>query len=84
MKIKLSDSLKPWLDQQAELRGYPSADAFVESIVQQAKSRYQQRIEEALLESLASGEPIAVTPEFWEERRRELERRLTASDRAAS
>lgn len=84
MKINLSDSLKPWIEQQADLRGYPSADAFVESILQQTKSRYQQRIDEALLESLASGTPADITPEFWEERQRELERRLKGSDRAAS
>ncbi len=45
------------------------------------KGRYQQEIDEALLESLASGHPTEVTPEFWAERQRELERRLTGSDR---
>jgi hypothetical protein len=29
-----------------------------------------------LLEGLDSGKPIEITPQFWEERRAELERRL--------
>ncbi len=73
MKIELSDSLKAWIEQQTAFRGFATSDAFVESVVQTAKARLQKTIDAALLEGLDSGDPIEVTPEFWEEQRRQLD-----------
>ena len=36
----------------------------------------ERRLEELLLEGLGSGEPIEVTPEFWEQKRRDLVARV--------
>lgn len=84
MTIEVSDTLKAWIDQQAEFRGYATADAFVESVLLQTKTRIQQEMDQALIESLESGDPVDVTPAWWEERRRELERRLNVPGKAAS
>jgi len=41
----------------------------------QAKAA-ERRLEKLLLEGLGSGEPIEVTPEFWEQKRRDLVARV--------
>lgn len=41
----------------------------------------EDRIEQLLLEALASGDPIEVTPEYWEKKRAELV--LEAKEREA-
>jgi hypothetical protein len=41
---------------------------------------FKREIEARVHEALAGGPPVAVTPEFWEERRRVLDERLAALD----
>lgn len=44
------------------------------------KRKLEERIDTLLLEGLESGEPIAITPEYWEEKKRKLtERRAKPS-----
>jgi Arc/MetJ-type ribon-helix-helix transcriptional regulator len=82
--IELPDGLKAWIEEQAQLGGHATPDAFVESILRRVQARLHKQIEEKLLQSLASGEPIDVTPGFWEERRRVLHERLKTAGKAAS
>lgn len=37
----------------------------------------QQRLEEILLEAISSGDPIEITPDYWEVKRQELLERRT-------
>ncbi|MCH7807803.1 MAG: type II toxin-antitoxin system ParD family antitoxin [Planctomycetes bacterium] len=77
MNISLPDALKAFVDDQIAKGGYSSASEYVRELIRHAqKQTAQERLEAALLEGLEGGEPIPVTPEFWEERRRELEKRL--------
>lgn len=77
MNISLPDALKAFVDDQIAKGGYSSASEYIRELIRHAeKQAAQERLEAALLEGLESGEPIQVTPEFWEERRKELEKRL--------
>ncbi len=77
MNISLPDALKAFVDDQIAKGGYSSASEYVRELIRYAQKQVaQERLEAALLEGLESGDPIPVTPEFWEERRRELEKRL--------
>jgi antitoxin ParD1/3/4 len=77
MNISLPDALKAFVDGQIAKGGYSSASEYIRELIRHAeKQAAQERLEAALLEGLESGEPIPVAPEFWEERRRELEKRL--------
>ena len=76
MNISLPDDLKAFVDQQVQ-RGYSSASEFVRELIRNAqKQAAKEQLEALLLEGLDSGEPIEVTPEFWQERRQELKRRI--------
>ena len=76
MNISLPDDLKAFVDQQTQ-RGYSSASEFVRELIRNAqKQAAKEQLEALLLEGLDSGEPIEVTPEFWQERRQELKRRV--------
>lgn len=77
MNISLPDALKAFVDEQIANGTYSTASEFVRELIRQAqKQTAQERLEAALLEGLESGEPLPVTPEFWQERRKELEKRL--------
>lgn len=83
MTIELPESLKSWVEQQAQLGGFASADAYVESILRQKRTRIRENIEQELLQSLDSGEPIEATAEFWEEQRRLLDESVRGQGKAA-
>lgn len=77
MNISLPEALKSFVDEQIASGGYSTASEYVRGLIRDAqKQAAQERLEAALLEGLESGEPIPVTAEFWEKRRRELEERL--------
>ena len=77
MNISLPDALKAFVDGQIAKGGYSSASEYIRELIRHAeKQAAQERLEAALLEGLESGEPLPVTPEFWKERRKELEKRL--------
>lgn len=83
MNISLPDALKAFVDDQIACGGYSTASEYVRELIRNAqKQAAQQRLEMALLEGLESGEKIPVTPEFWENRRKELEKRLSKSGKA--
>ena len=78
MNISLPDALKAFVDDQIAKGGYSSASEYVRELIRNAQRQAaQQRLEAALLEGLESGEPLPVTAEFWQERRAELEKRLS-------
>jgi antitoxin ParD1/3/4 len=76
VKIELPDSPKDWLEREAEAGGYASPGAFVECLLLREQSR-RERIDQKLLEALDSGTPIEMTPEFWDDQRRQLEHFLS-------
>ena len=75
--IALPEPLTEFVQAEAARRGYPSAAQYVEDLVQAEQRRQAaERLDQLLLDGLNSGEPIEVTPEYWDHKRKELSERL--------
>jgi antitoxin ParD1/3/4 len=64
----LPESLKKFIDVEVHSKGYGNVSEYVRGLLraEQAKNA-ESRLEKLLLEGLASGEDIALTPNFWRE-----------------
>lgn len=77
MNISLPKSLKAWVEEQVAKGGYGTASEFFRQLLREAQQReLRQQIDAKLLQALDSSEPIEVTAEFWENKRRELAKRV--------
>jgi len=77
MNISLPEEMKTFVEKQVQEGGYGTVSEYLRELIREAKKKAaMEKLEKMLLESLDSGPGIEVTPEFWEERRRELHRRL--------
>jgi antitoxin ParD1/3/4 len=86
MDISLPESLKSWVEEQAASAGYASPAEYVQQLLhkeqQEQKRKLRQEVEQKLVDALDSGDPVEVTPEFWQARHEELRRRLTRQGKA--
>ncbi len=77
LNISLPESLKAWIDQQIAQGGYGTVSEYFRQLLREEQKRQiREQIDAKLLAALDSGQPIPATPEFWEERRQELETRI--------
>jgi antitoxin ParD1/3/4 len=77
MNISLPEEMKAFVDEQMSGGAYGSASEYVRELIRQAQRRAaQERLENRLLDGLDSGEPIPVSPAFWEKRRKILAARI--------
>ena len=61
------------MEAQVKAGGYSTPSEYVRELVRRdQKQRTEERLEALLLEGLSSGEPIEITPEYWENKRRQL------------
>ena len=66
--ISLPESLKAFIDHQLATKGYGNVSEYVRSLLRDAqKEEEEARLEALLLEGLASGADIPLTPEFWKD-----------------
>jgi antitoxin ParD1/3/4 len=65
--ISLPDSLKAFIDQQLATKGYGNVSEFRSLLREAQKEEQDARLEALLLEGLASGGGIPVTPAFWKD-----------------
>jgi len=73
LNISLPQSLKDYVEDQVKGSGYSTPSEYVRELLREdQKRRAQQKLEELLLEGLNSGKPIEITPEYWENKRRQL------------
>ena len=64
---------------QVASKGYGDASEYFCSLLREAQqAEADARLEALLLEGLASGDPIAIDEEFWNDLRAETERRIRA------
>jgi antitoxin ParD1/3/4 len=78
MNIALSESMKHFVQEQVNQRGYSSVSEYMRELIRaDQKRKADERIDTLLLEGLGSGKPIPVTPEYWEEKKRRLTERLS-------
>ena len=65
--------MKSFVDQQVQSGGYGSASEYIRELVRRdQKERAQDRLEALLLEGLESGDPVPVTPQYWDKLRHDL------------
>lgn len=66
--ISMPESLKQFLDREVETKGYGNVSEYVRGLLRQAQAKdADARLEGLLLEGLAAGEDIPLTPSFWQE-----------------
>ena len=73
LNISLPQTLKDYVEHQVESGGYSTPSEYVRELLRQDQDRRaEQRLEALLLAGLSSGDPIEITPEYWENKRRQL------------
>ena len=80
MNISLPEEMKTFVETQVQQGGYSTASEYLRELIRDAqkKRKAQERLEKLIQEGIESGPGIEVTPEYWAERRQELERRLSS------
>ncbi len=76
--IALPRALKEFVEQVSNGQSGSASDHVRKLIQADRKRKAREQQDATLREGLDSGKPIEVTPQFWEERRQELRRRLAA------
>jgi antitoxin ParD1/3/4 len=82
MNIALPESMKQFVQERVAAGGYSSASEYVRELIRADQKRtVEERIDALLLEGLNSGEPIAVTDEYWDAKKTRLKAQV-AKNRA--
>jgi antitoxin ParD1/3/4 len=77
MNIALPETMKHFVQERVSEGGYSSVSEYVRELIRaDQKRKAEERIDALLLEGLDSGQPVCVTPEYWEEKKRKLTERL--------
>jgi len=73
LNISLPSSVKDFVEAQVQSSGFSTPSEYIRNLVRDdQKRRAEERLEALLLEGLNSGEPIEITPEYWEKKRTQL------------
>jgi antitoxin ParD1/3/4 len=76
LNISLPQSLKDYVEEQIKANGYSTPSEYVRELLRQdQKQRAREKLETLLLEGLNSGDSIEISPEYWENKRKQLLRR---------
>lgn len=78
LTVTLPESLTLYLQEQIASGSYSNANDYIQTLIQQDKSR-KQYLEPLILEGIASGEPTPMTNDDWNEIRQSV--RNNYSDR---
>jgi antitoxin ParD1/3/4 len=73
LNISLPQSLKDYVENQVTEGGYSTPSEYLRELLRQDQQRRaEDKLNALLLEGLNSGQPIEVTPEYWEKKRIQL------------
>jgi antitoxin ParD1/3/4 len=73
LNISLPVSLKEFVETQVQEYGFSTPSEYIRNLVRDdQKRRAEEKLETLLLEGLNSGQPIEITPEYWEKKRTQL------------
>ncbi len=76
LTVTLPEPLTEFIQSQVAEGTHPSADDYIGRLVEEDRKRKARAAVEALLlEGMNSGERILATPEYWEEKERQLDKR---------
>ena len=71
--FSLPAPMRRWVEAQIEAGRYGNLSEYIRELIRRDQDRaVQDRLERLLLEGLESGNPVEVTPEFWERKKKEL------------
>lgn len=77
MNIALPEPMKQFVQERVAEGGYSSVSEYVRELIRiDQKRKTEERLDALLLEGLHSGDPVPVTQEYWEEKKRKLTERL--------
>ena len=77
MNVALPESMKQFVQERVNEGGYSSVSEYIRELIRgDQRRKVEERIDVLLLEGLDSGQPIPVTLEYWEEKKRKLTERL--------
>ncbi|WP_411032930.1 type II toxin-antitoxin system ParD family antitoxin [Shinella sp. BYT-45] len=80
--ISLPDTLKSFVENQIEAKGYGNVSEYFRSLLRDAQEKENEaRLEQLLLEGLASGKGEVPDAEFWTELKAEAAQLLAARPR---
>jgi antitoxin ParD1/3/4 len=72
LTISLPDSLKDFIEREVETKGYGNVSEYVRGLLREAQAQETRtRLEALLLEGLAKGKDIPLSPKFWSALRRD-------------
>ncbi|GAP97422.1 ribbon-helix-helix domain-containing protein [Leptolyngbya sp. NIES-2104] len=78
LNISLPESLREFIEARVQEDNYSTPSEYVRTLIQEdQKRRETQKLEAMVQESLASGDSIEVTPEYWENKRQNLLQRFS-------
>ena len=72
MNVELPESMRQFVQARVSEGGYGSVGDYLRELIRADQEKAGERLDARLLEGLDSGEPIAVTPDYWEEKKRTL------------
>jgi antitoxin ParD1/3/4 len=75
MNISLPNSLKSFVDEQVESRGYGTSSEYVRELIRKDQDR--QRLRALLLEGPASGPAVPLEPSYFEDMRKRVRKHKT-------
>jgi len=83
MNIALPESMKAFVQKRAAEGNFSSVGEYVLDLIRaDQQRRHEERLDELLLEGLASGEPIEVDEAYWQAKREKLTVRLQHARRS--
>jgi antitoxin ParD1/3/4 len=69
--------MKNFVQERVSQGGYSSVSEYIRELIRaDQKRKVEERVDSLLLAALDSGEPIAITADYWEEKKRKLAERL--------
>lgn len=76
LNISLPRPQREFVEAEAARSGCTTTSEYMRRLIHDAQKRTQQEeLERKLIAGLDSGEPIEITPEYWEKKRRDLLKR---------
>ena len=82
LDVTLPDDLKEFVDAEASAGGYNNASAYVQDVLRALwKHKAREALETQVMEAVNSGPAIEVTPEFWQELKARVYKKLAEAAR---
>ena len=84
LNISLPQPLKDFVEERVKEGGFSPPSEYVRELLREDQQRRaEEKLEALLLESLNSGKPIKITPEYWEKKRQQLIKRHNSKNKVS-